>query len=45
MRLGSVNRGPGKLPAPLENETVDLWGQTADAWRARRSDLWEKLRR
>ncbi len=40
MRLGSVNRGPGKLPAPLENETVDLWGQTSDEWRARRSDLW-----
>ena len=43
MRLGSVNRGPGKLPAPLENEVVDLWGQTADEWRARRSDLWDKI--
>ena len=45
IRLGSVNRGPGKLPAPLEKEVVDLWGQTADEWRARRSGLWEKLRR
>lgn len=43
MRLGSVNRGPGKLPAPLENETVDLWGQTSDEWRTRRSDLWDKV--
>ena len=43
MRLGSVNRGPGKLPAPLENERVDLWGQTSDAWRKRRSDLWDKV--
>ena len=44
MRLGSVNRGPGKLPAPLENERVDLWGQTAAEWRARRSELWDNLR-
>ncbi|MEZ5937845.1 MAG: GNAT family N-acetyltransferase [Hyphomonadaceae bacterium] len=35
-RLGSTNRGPGKLPPPLENETVEIWGQTADQWRARR---------
>ena len=34
-RLGSVNRGPGRLPPPYENEPVDLWGQTRDEWRAR----------
>jgi RimJ/RimL family protein N-acetyltransferase len=35
-RLGSVNRGPGRLPAPFENDPVDLWGQTAAEWQARR---------
>ena len=36
-RLGSTNRGPGRLPAPYEASTVDRWGQTRDAWRARRA--------
>ena len=31
-RLGSVLRGPGKLPAPYENEPVELWGQSRDEW-------------
>jgi RimJ/RimL family protein N-acetyltransferase len=35
-RLGSRNRGPGKLPAPLDTREVDIWGQTRDEWRARR---------
>jgi RimJ/RimL family protein N-acetyltransferase len=35
-RLGSINRGPGKLPAPLEDAPVDLWGQAREEWRARR---------
>ena len=35
-RLGSTNRGPGALPEPFENQPVDIWGQTADAWRANR---------
>jgi RimJ/RimL family protein N-acetyltransferase len=35
-RLGSVNRGPGQLPAPYENAPVDLWGQTAAEWKARK---------
>lgn len=42
-RLGSVNRGPGRMPPPYENDPIDLWGQTADEWRARRSDLWDKV--
>ncbi|WGM45482.1 hypothetical protein KOAAANKH_00345 [Brevundimonas sp. NIBR10] len=35
-RLGSTNRGPGRLPPPFESATVDVWGQTADAWRENR---------
>ena len=35
-RLGSVNRGPGRLPAPFEDLPIDLWGQTRDEWRARK---------
>jgi RimJ/RimL family protein N-acetyltransferase len=34
-RLGSTNRGPGRLPEPLQDEPVDIWGQTREAWRAR----------
>jgi RimJ/RimL family protein N-acetyltransferase len=34
-RLGSTNRGPGKLPPPYENDPVDLWGQTAAEWKSR----------
>jgi len=36
-RLGSVNRGPGRLPAPYENDPIDIWGQTAAQWKARPS--------
>jgi RimJ/RimL family protein N-acetyltransferase len=36
VRLGAVNRGPGRLPPPHEGARVDLWGQTRDDWRARR---------
>ena len=35
-RLGSVNRGPGKLPPPFEAYPVDIWGQTREEWRRRR---------
>ena len=38
-RLGSANRGPGKLPAPFEAARVDVWGQTADEWRTNRKRL------
>lgn len=34
-RLGAVNRGPGKLPPPSHDVPIEIWGQTADAWRAR----------
>ncbi|MES3083579.1 GNAT family N-acetyltransferase [Sphingomonas faeni] len=36
-RLGSTNRGPTKLPPPLELLPVDDWGQSAADWRARRA--------
>jgi RimJ/RimL family protein N-acetyltransferase len=35
-RLGSQNRGPGRLPAPYHESKVDIWGQTRAQWRARR---------
>jgi RimJ/RimL family protein N-acetyltransferase len=34
-KLGSRNRGPGRLPAPYETAPVDIWGQTRTEWRAR----------
>ncbi len=35
-RLGSRNRGPGRLPPPLDAHAIDIWGQTREEWRARR---------
>ncbi len=34
-RLGSVNRGPGRMPAPFQDYPIDIWGQTREAWRSR----------
>ncbi|MDQ3511104.1 MAG: GNAT family N-acetyltransferase, partial [Pseudomonadota bacterium] len=36
-RLGSTNRGPGKLPAPYQDSPVDIWGQTREQWFASRA--------
>jgi RimJ/RimL family protein N-acetyltransferase len=36
-RLGSRNRGPGRMPPPYQDYPVDIWGQTRDEWRARRA--------
>ena len=36
IRLGSVNRGPGKLPPPHEDVPIDIWGQSRLEWLARR---------
>jgi len=33
-KLGSRNRGPGRLPPPFEDATIELWGQTRAEWRA-----------
>ena len=38
-RLGSTNRGSGRLPSPFEASRVDIWGQTAEEWRANRARL------
>lgn len=35
-RLGSRNRGPGKMPPPFETAPIEIWGQTREEWRARR---------
>lgn len=36
-RLGSRNRGPGRLPPPLDSHPIDIWGQTREQWRAHRA--------
>jgi len=36
-RLGSVNRGPGKLPSPHEDVRIDIWAQSREEWLARRA--------
>ncbi len=37
-KLGSRNRGAGRLPAPYQDTKVDIWGQTRDEWTVRRAD-------
>ena len=32
-KLGSRNRGPGKLPPPFHEASVDIWGQSREDWR------------
>lgn len=36
-QLGAINRGLGKLPPPFETYPVDIWGQTREEWRRRRT--------
>jgi len=31
-RLGSISRGPGRLPPPWDKEVLEIWGQTAEEW-------------
>lgn len=38
-KLGSRNRGRGRLPAPYDEAVVDIWGQTADEWSTHRVAL------
>ncbi|MCA1714389.1 MAG: GNAT family N-acetyltransferase [Gammaproteobacteria bacterium] len=38
-RLGSHNRGPGRLPAPFQDVATEIWGQTREQWRARRAGV------
>ncbi len=35
-RLGSINRGPGRLPEPFHDAVVDVWGQTREEWAVNR---------
>jgi RimJ/RimL family protein N-acetyltransferase len=35
-RLGSINRGPGRLPPPHEEVRIDIWGQSSEDWLTRR---------
>jgi RimJ/RimL family protein N-acetyltransferase len=37
IKLGSTNRGPGQMPPPFQDKPIDVWGQTAAQWTARRS--------
>lgn len=34
-RLGSANRGPGKLPPPWDLVAIDLWAQSRQQWLSR----------
>jgi len=36
-RLGSVNRGPGRMPPPLQDYPIDIWGQSREQWMAARA--------
>ncbi len=36
-KLGSRNRGPGRLPHPFEESAIDIWGQTGEEWKRRRA--------
>jgi len=38
-KLGSINRGPGRLPPPYAGDEVDIWGQTLEEWRVNRRRL------
>jgi RimJ/RimL family protein N-acetyltransferase len=35
-RLGSSNRGAGRMPAPFDADPIDIWGQTAAEWKKNR---------
>jgi RimJ/RimL family protein N-acetyltransferase len=36
-KLGSRNLGPGRLPPPFQDSPIDIWGQSREDWRARRT--------
>jgi RimJ/RimL family protein N-acetyltransferase len=36
-KLGSTLLGPGHLPEPYHEKTIELWGQTREQWRKRRA--------
>lgn len=36
-RLGSVRGGPARMPAPHDEDPIDIWSQTREQWLARRA--------
>lgn len=38
IKLGSRNRGRGRLPPPYDGHTIDIWGQTREEWRQRQAE-------
>ena len=38
-KLGSRNLEPGRLPPPFEDSPIDVWGQSREEWRTRRSSV------
>ncbi len=40
-RLGSVYRGPGRLPEPFHDVPIGIWAQSRDQWRTRRQSYVE----
>lgn len=36
-RIGSRRQGPGRLPAPRDNDPMEIWGQSREEWLARRT--------
>ena len=38
-RLGARNRGPGRFLPPHDTMEIDVWGQTREAWFARKAAL------
>jgi RimJ/RimL family protein N-acetyltransferase len=37
-RLGSTLQGPGRMPAPRDQDPIEIWGQSRELWFARRRD-------
>jgi len=37
-RLGSTLQGPGRLPAPHDEDPIEIWGQTRAQWLSRRAE-------
>lgn len=35
-KLGSALLGPGRLPEPFQDHSIEIWGQRREAWRSRR---------
>jgi len=38
-KLGSRNRGSGRMPPPFDHTAIDIWGQSREEWLAARPRL------